>query len=454
MPGIEQTHTLSVQQAPSPLMQRSLQILQASLSELKHLVGNEMRVNPTLEEVTSSRDFSLLGGEPFSLQEEWDTYFVQSDFSSLAAEQHHHLINSLIEASTLQSSLRKEVVLMEKKAGDISIALLIIGSLNEAGYLEASVEEIASLAKACPEDVDAVLRQVQSLDPAGIAARNLQECLLIQLRRQGKATHLESRIVKLCLNQLAHRRFKEIARVLQVPLAQVCRAANHIAQLEPRPGRTLEDSVEPFVTAEVTVRKGRDGEYHPVLNNAGLPRLRINSLYRELLSQEGSNREVREYIQKKIRAGLFLIRSIQKRQQTVLDAAEQIVIRQQKFFEEGFASLFPMTMGEIAKAIGVHETTVSRAVSGKYMDTPHGVLAMRRFFTSGYRTKSGGFTSSESVREEILRIVAGEDRCNPFRDQEIVALLRGRGLLATRRIVAKYRAQLSILPSYLRKKKP
>jgi len=450
MLGVEQTHTLSLQQAPSPLMQQSLRILQASLSELKQLIGNEMMMNPLLEETTSSIDFSLPGGEPFSLQEEWDAYFVQSDSSSRTTER-PHLINSLAETSTLQSSLRKQVVLMEAKAGDIGIALLIVGCLNEAGYLEASIEEIACLAKAHPEDVEAVLRQVQNLDPAGIAARNLQECLLLQLERQGKTTHLESRIVELCLNQLAHRRFDEIARILQVPLAQVCRAANHIAQLDPKPGRILEDATEPSVTAEITVYKERDGKYRPILHNAGLPCLQISSLYKELLSRQKSSREVREYIRKKIRAGLFLIHCIQKRQQTVLATAEQIVSRQQKFFEEGFTGLYPMTMVEIAKAVGVHETTISRAISGKHIGTPHGVLEMRRFFTSGYQTESGSLISSEGMRREVLRIITGEDRCNPFRDQEIVTLLRERGLLSTRRAVAKYRAQLSILPSYLRK---
>lgn len=451
MLGIEQTHTLSIKQAPSPLMQQSLRILQAPLSELRQLVENEMWANPVLEEVTSSRDFPLLGEEPLSLQEEWDTYFVQSDFSSQRGERHHHLIHSLAEAGTLQSSLRDQVVLMGAKAGDIRIALLIVGCLNEAGYLEASVEEIASLAKVHLGDVEAVLRKVQNLDPAGIAARNLQECLLLQLRRQGQGTRLESRIVELCLNQLAHRKFNEIARTLQVPPAQVRRAADRIAQLHPKPGRVLEDAAEPLTRAEVTIYKEKDGKYHPALCNSGLPRLRISSLYRELLLREKSDGEVGEYVRKKIRAGLFLIHSLQKRQRTILGTAEQIVHRQQKFFEEGFTGLYPMTMEEVAKAIGVHETTVSRAISGKYMDTPYGILEMRRFFTSGYQVKSGGSISSEGVREEILRIIAGEDRCNPLRDQEIVALLRKKGLLATRRTIAKYRAQLSILPSYLRK---
>src|SRR5438270_435515 len=247
------------------------------------------------------------------------------------------------------------------------------------------------------------------------------------------------------------RRFPEIARRIGISVEQVQKCANNIAQLDPRPGAIFAQAPQNYVLPDVTVEK-INGNYQVILNGEQIPHLRISNTYKDIMAQDRNGSEVKDYIRDKIRSGKFLIKSIHQRQQTISNIAHEIVKRQHEFFEKGSAFLKPMTMVQIADAVGVHETTVSRAISGKYMSTPQGVFEMKYFFTPGYQTSSGESMSNTSVKEAILDLVKDEEGGAPLSDKEIVEILSKRGIPIARRTVAKYRTELNILPSNMRRR--
>ena len=254
------------------------------------------------------------------------------------------------------------------------------------------------------------------------------------------------------MEDLGRRRFPEIARQMGISVEEVQKAADNISRLNPRPGQMFAAAPQNYMLPDLTVEKV-DGQYQIILNNEQIPHLRISNTYKDIIaSSSDGNSEVKDYIRDKIRSGKFLIRSIHQRQQTISNIAQEIVSRQRDFLDHGPSHLKPMTMGEIAEAIGVHETTVSRAVSGKYMATPQGVFEMRYFFTSGYQTAAGESLSNTSVKGAILDLVKRENGSAPLSDQEIVEILTERGIPIARRTVAKYRTELNILPSHMRRK--
>lgn len=456
MVGMEQSLGFAMQQTLSPQMQQSLHILQAPVMELRQMVAAELAANPVLEEERPGAEAEV--GEPTrekaTLDDEWNEYFAQravaEPWTAEAQERRQHFLDSQTRAPTLQQHLLSELGETALDPAQRGIALVVVGNIDDRGYLAATIEDVAAQAGCTVGQAEAVLAAVQDLDPPGVGARSLSECLLIQLRRSGRQYGTESRIVQHHLEELGRRKLPEIARHLRVPLAEVQRAADAIAQLEPQPGRPFGADDEQTITPDVVVE--RDGDDYVVrLNDGDLPALRISDDYKDMMSQSGTNREVREYLREKIRGGRFFIKCIEQRQHTLRNIAREIVVRQREFFDHGPAHLKPMTMSRVAEAVGVHETTVSRAVSGKFMATPRGVFEMKYFFTSGYMTAEGESVSNESVRQAISEIVKGEDPRRPLSDQAIVALLAERGVPVARRTVAKYRDQLNILPSHLRK---
>jgi RNA polymerase sigma-54 factor len=327
---------------------------------------------------------------------------------------------------------------------------MIIGNIDDYGYLKSSLEEMSSLTSIPVEGVEVVLKVIQSFHPPGVAARDLRECLLLQLERNGKQNSIEHRIVHDYMEALGRRRLPEIARGLGIPVEDVQESVARIGQLDPRPGRAFLPDTDVFVSPEIFVQKV-DGDFVVTNNNDQIPHLRISTTYKDLMSQADSSTEVRDYIRDKIRAGKFLIKSLHQRQQTILNIANEIVKRQREFMDKGVACLKPMTMVQVAEAVGVHETTVSRAVSGKYMQTPQGVFEMKYFFTSGIQTANGEGMSNTSVKDLIAEMFRNEDTSKPLSDQEVVERLQEKGVMIARRTVAKYRAELNILPSNLRK---
>jgi RNA polymerase sigma-54 factor len=472
--GMQQRQSLALQQVLSPQLQQSLLILQTPLLELRNLVQQEMETNPVLEELSEDSganerteaeasaddnfkdEFEKLA----SLDEEWRDYMAQSASYSFdgrhgskeADEKRQFLFDSIPVQETLQQNLIAQLNQTVLSADDRKAAELIIGNIDDDGFLQSTTEEMALNSGIPQDDFERMLGLIQTFYPAGVGARDLRECLLIQLRRQGKEHSLEHRIVSEHMDDLGRHRFQEIARRMAISVEDVQKAANNIARLNPRPGQVFAAAPQNYVLPDVIAEKV-DGEYQIAFNNEQIPHLRISNLYKDIIASGNTqSSDVKDYIRDKIRSGKFLIRSIHQRQQTIMNIAQQIVSRQRDFLEHGPSHLKPMTMAEVAEAVGVHETTVSRAVSGKYMATPQGVFEMKYFFTGGYQTATGESLSNISVKQSILDLVKHESGSAPLSDHEIVEILSERGIPIARRTVAKYRSELNILPSHMRRK--
>ena len=379
------------------------------------------------------------------------TALKRSRRSQEAQDKRQFFFDSIPVQETLQQNLIGQLNQTVLNADDRKTAELIIGNIDDNGFLQGTPDEMALTSGVPKEDFEKMLALIQGFYPRGVGARDLRECLLIQLQRDGRESSLEYKIVSEHMEDLGRRRFPEIARRMGISVEEVQRAANKIARLNPRPGQVFAAAPQNYVLPDVTVEKV-DGDYQVILNNEQIPHLRISNIYKDLIAQGNNGAEVKDYIRDKIRSGKFLIRSIHQRQQTISNIAQQIVARQRDFFEHGPSHLKPMTMGEIADAVGVHETTVSRAVSGKYMATPQGIFEMKYFFTPGYQTATGESMSNTSVKEAILDLVKHEDGNAPLSDQQLVEILTERGIPIARRTVAKYRTELNILPSHMRRK--
>src|SRR5256714_3208925 len=465
--------SLALQQVLSPQLQQSLLVLQTPLLELRNLVQQEMETNPVLEELPdepgpdSQDEGESSGDDNFenefeklaSLDEEWRDYMAQSASSGAdgfrssgeAKDKRQFFFDSIAVQETLQQNLLGQLNQTALNASDRKAAELIVGNIDDKGFLQSAPEEMALNSGIPQEDFEKMLALIQGFHPPGVGARDLRECLLIQLGREGKENSLEYKIVSEHMEDLGRRRFPEIARRMGISVEDVQKAADNIGRLNPRPGQVFAAAPQNYVLPDVTVEKV-DGEYQITLNDEQIPHLRISNLYKDIIASGNTQTsEVKDYIRDKIRSGKFLIRSIHQRQQTIINIAQQIVSRQRDFIEHGPSHLKPMTMAEVAEAVGVHETTVSRAVSGKYMATPQGVFEMKYFFTGGYQTAGGESLSNISVKQAILDLVKHESGSSPLSDHEIVQILSERGIPIARRTVAKDRGELNILPNHMRR---
>jgi len=464
MAGMQQIQNLSLQQTLAPQLQQSLQILQAPILELRNLIQAELSVNPVIEEERTEptledkqaehdefkEEFEHLA----KLDEEWRDYMSQSSaYSSRSQEDEERrqfFFDSIATNETLQQHLLEQLQTSELTPKQRKIAELIIGNIDDLGFLQLSPEEMSQNTGLDVADIQTVLEVIQMFHPVGVGTRDLRECLLVQLRRLGKAESMEYRIVAHHLEDLGKHRFPEIARRLNSTPEQIQKCADFISTLDPKPGQLFTADMTNYVLPDVTVEK-ISGEWQVSLNGEQIPHLRISNTYKDLMARDENPADVRDYIREKIRNGKFLIKSIHQRQQTISNIAHEIFTRQTEFFEKGPTALRPLTMVQVADVVGVHETTVSRAISGKYMATPWGVFELKYFFTPGYQTADGGTTSNTSVKNAIIELVKGEDSRSPLSDKEIVDILVERGIPIARRTVAKYRAEAGILPSNMRK---
>jgi RNA polymerase sigma-54 factor len=451
--------------AIGPQMQQSLQVLQAATMELRQLVQQEMAVNPVLE--LEQPDVSLQDtlsddpdtGEAYeagsSMDEEWRDYWSQSRVTVVRSEadeeKHRHMMESITVATTLQEHLRDQLRLWPgHSVQTIQLVEFLIGNLDEKGFLQTNLEDL-SYSQALPlADLEVAQKVLISFDPVGVGAVDLRQSLLIQMQRQGKEGSLPWKLVESNLEDLASKRYPQLARKLSVSLEQISRASDYIATLDPRPGSKFTEMRNHYVSPDVSIiREG--GEWRVQMLADDLPQLRISNTYKDMLSEMRTSDDAREYLREKIRSGKFLIRSIQQRQQTIQKIATQILKYQRDFFDKGPSYLRTLSMSQVALDVGVHETTVSRAISGKYMKTPIGVFEMKYFFTQGVTTASGEDLSNTSVKEAIAEIIGGENLRKPLSDDKITKMLNEKGINVARRTVAKYREALGILPSHLRK---
>ena len=473
-----QTQTLSLSQSQqmqmvlAPQLRQSLEMLQVPILELRAMIQQEMEQNPTIEEIpqdqasveiepsgegevdNSELDFDKEFEALARLDDEWRDYFYQNlqntSYSREDAEKRQFMLDSLPQRESLQEHLLQQLGLAGLSEEDRYIGEFIVGSISDDGLLTVTVEELAESAGCDVAHLEDLLAVVQEFHPTGVGARDLRECLLIQLERFGKADSLAGTIVRDCLKKLGARKYQDIARSLKVTPEEVQEAAKLIATLDPKPGRLYSDEVATYVLPEVVVRK-MEGEYVVLLNDDQLPHVRISSHYRSLLGNAATKPEVKSYVRERIRAGAFLVKSIHQRQKTIHRIATEIVARQTGFLDDGISALRPMTMAEVAETVGVHETTVSRAVANKYMQTPSGIFEMKYFFTPGIKMSDGSEMSNETVKDMIATLVDEEDAVKPLSDQEIMERLKERGINIARRTIAKYRLVLRIPPSHLRK---
>lgn len=562
--GLRLSQRLTQTLVLAPQLQQSLALLQAPMLELKALVERELQQNPVLEEVSpaeadspekldadddkiaatadpaepptdvsfdstfeerspeSGDDFQTEFERLAQMDQEWRDHLTQTNLATRPSvedeEKRQFRFDSLVADPSLQEALLEQVRDAEIAEADYPVAEAIIGNIDDHGYLKASLEEIAQATGRSVEQVQPVLQIVQTFEPPGVAARDLRECLLLQLQRAEQTESLEYRIIRDHMEALSRRRIPELARATETSIEDVQSALARIAQLEPRPGREFSSEEAHYVLPEVFVQRLGD-DFVVTTNNDQVPHLRISNTYKDLMSRSAVDPaslaaafaeapkalrtlaneaaeamrqgkdipalghllqlaeqreltpdgrravqvamaqlqekaafiEARDFIRDKIRAGKFFIKSLHQRQQTIANIAHEIVARQREFLEKGVAHLKPLTMATVAEAVGVHETTVSRAVSGKYMQTPQGVFEMKYFFTSGIQTQDGAGLSNTSVKDMIAEIFKAESPTQPLSDREVVQMLKEKGIVIARRTVAKYRIELNILPSNLRK---
>jgi RNA polymerase sigma-54 factor len=465
----------------APQLRQSLKILQVAALDLRSVIQEELQNNPALEELPMegvsldrerdqnakdeqngsndgdrreeldfSKEFEILN----KLDEDWRDYMSQAGggqtYTSEDAEKRQHFFDSLVSETSLQEHLMSQTDMADLTPQAHEAVRYLVGSLDDRGFLTQTPNDIA-LQTGLPLDaVQQAAKLLKTFDPPGIGAQNIEECLLQQLAAKGRSDSLASRIVRDYFNLLSRRRIPEIARKLGAHMDDVQTAIEEIGTLDPAPGRRFADDNNRVVVPDVTVEK--DGDKWVIhLNSDYIPRLRISNTYKEMIAKGTLSKEEREYLRERMRSGKFLINSIEQRQQTIERITREILKVQHEFFEEGVSKLRPLTMTQIADAVGVHETTVSRAIANKYIKTPHGVFDFKYFFTPGYQADSGATVSNTSVKEMINDLIAGEDRSQPLSDQEIVAKLQEKGINIARRTVAKYREELGLLPSNLRR---
>jgi RNA polymerase sigma-54 factor len=465
----------------TPQLQQAIKLLQLSRMELISMVRQEMAENPVLDEAAETYDnaFEARLGlvEPKTAPEtpqqeearreerpedfDWSRFIDHMSSGPSAAvggfegEEGPGLEQKLSSSTSLVDHLMEQLRLSGLDQQEMYLGALIIGNLDEAGYLsDVSLDELAEQAGTSVEAVEDVLDVIQTFDPLGVGARDLQECLLIQLERLHPGEELAQRLVSEHLGNLERKSYGKIARELGVTQEEVINAAQLIASLEPKPGGIFEQEDARYITPDIYIYRSGD-DYVAVLNEDGMPRLRISDYYRkELLrkKKEGEKDDVKEYIQDKLRGAMWLIRSIHQRQSTIMRVTQSIIKFQRDFFDRGVEYLKPLVLRDVAEDIQMHESTVSRVTTNKYVHTPRGIFELKYFFNSKIgTTDSDDDVASEAVRAKIKEIIASEDPRKPLSDAKIVELLAKDNVDIARRTVAKYREMMGILSSAQRK---
>lgn len=467
--GMRMTYSLSLEQTQklvmTPELRQAITILQLSSIELSEYIEQEILNNPVLEIKEDSakennddlEDVKLEDKEDSKEEIDWEEYFQDSnnyDYKNSKVnydQEEYSYENFITKAPTLQEHLIFQLQLSLLPKEYMRIGEFLIGSLNRNGYLTCSTQDIAKILKVGVDEVEKVLELIQTFDPLGVGARNIEECLLIQVYQQDIKNPNVEIVIKSHLKELAEGRYSKIAEALNISLKEVQEIKDIIQSLEPKPGRNFQDSGVQYVVPDAIIKKV-DGEYIIIINDTTAPRLTINNFYRELLSSESKGSSISKFLENRFESALWLIKSIDQRRMTLYNVVNSIVEVQRDFFEKGIHYLKPLTLKDIADMIGVHESTVSRATNGKYVQTPRGTYELKFFFSSGIDNVSGDATSSESIKKMLKDIIDNEDSYNPYSDQKITDMFKQKGIIISRRTIAKYRDELNIPPSTRRKR--
>ena len=469
---LKQSLTLTQQLIMTPQLQQAIKLLQLSRLELLDTVTQEMETNPMLDEQPPDKNdeerlFEEEGGVPdlkakeVTIKEQarddmdWEAYLSEYNTgwadSPYEAKDLPTFENIRSSKTSLYSHLMWQLNMSHLNEVHREIGLHIIGNVDEDGYLKTSVEEISRLTGYAQEDVEEALHNIQAFDPVGVAARDTRECLLIQARFQNLRGTIVEKILLDHMDKLENKKYDKIARMLSVSIDEVLSAVSIITDLEPKPGRRYNDEEIIYISPDVYVFKVGD-DYEIVLNEDGLPKLRINNYYKELLTSKQSLADgTKEYLQEKLKSAAWLIKSIHQRQRTIYRVTESIVKFQKNFFDKGIVYLKPLVLRDVAEDIQMHESTISRVTTNKYVHTPQGVFELKYFFNSAINGMDGESIASESVKEHLKNIIKSENKAKPYSDQEVADILRKFNINVARRTVAKYREALGILPSRKRR---
>ncbi len=474
---LRQQLRLTQQLVMTPQLQQAIKLLQLSRLELLDAINQEMEENPCLEDVPEEMPAEGDAGvesttlpteppplKPVTVEEtaradiDWSSYLGEYNtpgpvYSEREERELPEYENFLARRESLNEHLMWQLLLSLPGSREERIGSAIIGNLNKDGYLQATVDEIATLAEADKSEVESVLSKMQSFDPPGVCARDLRECLLIQVRKLALHDSIVVRIIENYLKHLENKNYKAISRALGVGVDDVFSAVEIIIRMEPKPGREFSDEEPQYISPDIFVYKVGD-EFVIALNDDGLPKLRISSFYKEVLNNtaEECPSHTREYIQNKLRSAVWLIRSIHQRQRTIYKVVESIIRFQYDFLEKGITHLKPMVLRDVAEDIGMHESTVSRVTTNKYAHTPQGIFELKFFFNSSISRFDGEAIASASVKEKIRQIIGSEDSMKPYSDKKMVDILKSSNINIARRTIAKYRQMLGVLPSKQRKK--
>lgn len=484
---IKQSQKQSLKLTMTTQLQQAIKLLHLTRLDLEQFVSQQLAENPTLEESSyetlEERDISerekektiedVVGnqvteaagvvdsiGEKKKEDIDWDVLSRQKEAgqqsstkaskNNNAGDDHPNYENLSSKEETLAEHLTKQVREIDFDEAEKKIATSIVGNINQKGYLDISVEELAKQENCSEEAIEDVLDTIQRFDPLGVAARDLQECLLNQIRGQQLKNGIVEKIVEQHLKELENNNFAVISKSLGIPIEDVIENVATIVSLEPNPGREFSEGVTQVIIPDVYIFKLGD-EWQVALNEEGIPTLGVSKTYQDMMKEKAIGDD-KAYLKEKLKDAQWLIKSIQQRQRTIFKATESILKKQIQFFEEGVQYLKPMVLRDIAEDIEMHESTISRVTNGKYVHTPRGIFELKYFFNSSVSKAGGSDMASESVKVMIKDIVAKEDPKKPYSDQKIVDFLEKKGIQLARRTVAKYREQIGILPSSKRKK--
>jgi len=501
--GLKQSLKLGQNLVMTPQLQQAIKLLQLNHLELADLITQELTENPILEEVTEDGSpdnvENAAEGESFDPEVQqtndeqaqlqpkveddknlgtkddvnWEAYLEDfNDGSSTAPSMKEtpdgdmpSYENLLTKTTSIEEHLQWQLKMLNFSDDEMKFGQLVIAALNDEGYFEGDLIKLAEDCSLDFEDAEEILKMIQNFDPVGIAARDLQECLMTQAKLLIPRSHLVESIIQSCMTELEKHNLPGIAKLLDVPIDQVVEAQKIIHEFEPKPGKIFTESDTQYIAPDIYVQKvGND--FVIQMNDDGIPRLRVSNYYKNIVKKEaaanlaagvsnptGVQNQAKEYVHEKLRAAMWLIKSIQNRQKTIHKVTEAILSRQREFFEKGAHFLKPMVLKDIASDVGMHESTISRVTTNKYMHTPVGTFELKYFFNSSINSSDGGDAlASSAVKEKIKQLIAKEDLKRPFSDQQLVEMLQKDNIDIARRTVAKYREMLNILPSSKRKR--
>jgi len=484
-PGLNQSTQLRQELKINPRLYQAMDLLYMPLLDLQQHLKQELLNNPFLEMVEPEEEDEEEGTETEEAappEEEktandeidWEGILLDGFDAGGRREEHEekeYYEPVTVDTRDLGDHLRDQIALLDLNPRQMLLAEEFIGNINEDGYLACPVEDIRQsindvvleAAEAAGRDADEIpvydedemqrmLETVQALDPPGVGARDLRECLMLQLRDAGLEHSVPYRLVRDCFDELINHRWSEISKRFGISPVDVQKAADEIAKLDPKPGLMYSDASDNYIIPDLVVEK-IDGKYHVFLNDANLPRLKLSRAYQEIARDKKKfDGENKEFISNKLNSANWMIQAIEQRRQTMLKVMNYIVERQRDFFEKGVQYLKPLTLREVAEVISMHESTVSRVTNEKFVQTPRGVLPLKFFFSSGLSTTGGEDVSARGIKDQIQKLVENEDPKHPLTDQAIVNILKESGVQIARRTVAKYRDQLGVLSARMRKR--